>query len=213
VLPRVRAALATPAPPNASAASAAAEASAAGFLMRIGLARSPWRVRPADVRRMIRRRPEGLPLARCRESPDSRWPVPELGVGREDRDSRTRDRRQHQIQAWTGRDTDGNEGRTMMEILAVSRPTTLEAIRAEALFVSTLQSSESPGPDHVRRAVTTTLARLGMRGCAAHVAGEFGDHPETAVARMAWALDTIRAVYTAPPPAVALVPQPLALAS
>ncbi len=67
-----------------------------------------------------------------------------------------------------------------------------DAIRAEALFASTLQSSESPSAEQVRRAVATTLRRLGMRGCAAHLAHEFGDHPDTAAARMTWALTTVR---------------------
>jgi hypothetical protein len=77
-------------------------------------------------------------------------------------------------------------------------PGTFEAVRAEALFVSTLQPSGSPSPDQIRRAVTTTLQRLGVGGCAAWVAGEFGDHPDTAVARMSWALATINTVYPAP---------------
>ena len=73
---------------------------------------------------------------------------------------------------------------------------TFEAVRAEALFVSTLQPSGSPSPGQVRRAVATTLRRLGIRGCAAQVAGEFGDHPDTAVARMSWALATVHARST-----------------
>jgi hypothetical protein len=75
---------------------------------------------------------------------------------------------------------------------------TFEASRAEALFLSALQPSGSPSPDQVRRAVTTTLERLGVRGCAGQVAGEFGDHPDTAVARMSWALAMINAVYPVP---------------
>jgi hypothetical protein len=94
----------------------------------------------------------------------------------------------------------------------VAMVSTFEAARAEALFASTVQSSESPGPDEVRRTVSTTLRRLGIRGCAAQVAGEFGDHPDAAVQRMAWALMTVRGVYPGavrtPPPA-----RPLALAS
>jgi hypothetical protein len=74
-------------------------------------------------------------------------------------------------------------------------PTTFEATRAEALFVSTVQSSESPTPTQVRTAVATTLRTVGVRGCAARVASEFGDHPETAVARMTWALATVRTAY------------------
>jgi len=69
-------------------------------------------------------------------------------------------------------------------------PGTFEAVRAEALFVSALQPSGSPSPDQIRRAVATTLLRLGVRGCAAQVAGEFGDHPDTAVARMSSSLAT-----------------------
>jgi hypothetical protein len=90
----------------------------------------------------------------------------------------------------------------MLEILAAETrhlegepPTAFEAIRAKALFASTVQASESPGPDQVVRAVATTLRRLRIRGCADRVAAEFGDHPDTAVARMAWALVTIRTAY------------------
>jgi hypothetical protein len=75
---------------------------------------------------------------------------------------------------------------------------TVEAVRAEALFVSTVQASEAPGADRVRHAVATTLRRLGVPGCAAHVAGEYGERPDTAAARMGWALATVRVAY---PPA------------
>jgi hypothetical protein len=92
-------------------------------------------------------------------------------------------------------------------------PRTLEAVRAEALFVSTLQPSESPAHDQVRRAVATAVRRLGSRGCAAQVAGEFGDHPDTAVPRMTWALATIRTVFPRPSTIPAHSPRQLALAS
>ena len=72
-----------------------------------------------------------------------------------------------------------------------------EAVRAEALFVSTLQCSEAPAAPQVRDAVARTLRRLGIKGCAAEVAGEFGDHPDSAVERMAWAIATVRATYPA----------------
>jgi hypothetical protein len=80
---------------------------------------------------------------------------------------------------------------TKTSLAGYEMPGTFEPVRAEALFVSTLQPSGSPSPDQIRRAVATTLQRLGLRGCAAQVAGEFGDHPDTAVARMGWALATI----------------------
>jgi hypothetical protein len=90
---------------------------------------------------------------------------------------------------------------------------TFESIRAEALFASTLQSSESPSPDQVRRAVAMTLRRLGIRGCAGQLAGEFGDHPDTAAARMTWALAMIRTVYSTPSMISTPGPRALALAS
>jgi hypothetical protein len=74
-------------------------------------------------------------------------------------------------------------------------PDLFSAVRAEALFASNLQSSDMPGVEAVRDAVATALRRLGVRGCAASVAGEFGDHPETAVTRMAWAIAKVGEVY------------------
>jgi len=72
---------------------------------------------------------------------------------------------------------------------------TVEAVRAEALFVSTVQASEVPGADQIRQAVATTLRHLGIRGCATQVAGEYGEHPDTAAARMGWALAAVRVAY------------------
>jgi len=75
------------------------------------------------------------------------------------------------------------------------RPVELAGLYAEALFASDLQPSEEPAPLDVRRAVTATLCRYGRRWCAARMAEEFGDHPETAVPRMAWAVRTVRGCY------------------
>jgi len=102
---------------------------------------------------------------------------------------------------------------TKTSLSGYERPGTFEAVRAGALFVSTLQPSGSPSPGQIRRAVAATLQRLGVRGCTEQVAGEFGDHPDTAVARMSWALAMIHTVY--PVPAVTPVPdvRPLAFAS
>ena len=97
--------------------------------------------------------------------------------------------------------------------LGYERRSTFEAIRAEALFASPLQSSESPSSDQVRHAVATTLRRFGIRGCAAQLAGEFGDHPDTASARMTWALAMIRTTYPTPATTAARTLQSLPLAS
>jgi hypothetical protein len=97
--------------------------------------------------------------------------------------------------------------RKKVEIVATK---TFAAVRAEALFASALQPSGSPSPDEVRRTVVATLRRLGASGCAARLAGEFGDHPDIAPARMSWALTTIRTVYQAP--SMTLAPRRRALA-
>jgi hypothetical protein len=75
---------------------------------------------------------------------------------------------------------------------------TVETVRAEALFASPLQSSEHPEADAVRGAVAASLRSLGPVGCAVELAGEFGEHPETAAARMMWAIATVRSVYRTP---------------
>jgi hypothetical protein len=96
--------------------------------------------------------------------------------------------------------------------LGYERRSTFDAIRAEALFVSPLQSSEPSSSDEVRHAVATALRKFGVRGCAAQLAGEFGDHPDTAAARMTWALAMVRATYPTPSttPAPSLQSLPLA---
>ncbi|HET6188489.1 MAG TPA: hypothetical protein VFE59_16060 [Trebonia sp.] len=102
---------------------------------------------------------------------------------------------------------------TKTSLPGYERPGTFEAVQAGALFASTLQPSGSPSRRQIRRAVAATLERLGVCGCAERVAGEFGDHPDTAVARMSWALAMIRTVYPVPvaPPVPDL--RPLAFAS
>jgi hypothetical protein len=83
---------------------------------------------------------------------------------------------------------------------------TFTVLCAEALFASTLQASDSPDPDQVRHSVMATLRRLGIAGCAAQLAAEFGDHPECARARMAWALATVHTAFATP---LAVVPAPV----
>jgi hypothetical protein len=73
--------------------------------------------------------------------------------------------------------------------------TTFDAVRAEALFASTLQPSDRPAVPEVRLAVAATLRQLRIQGCAAYLAGEFGDHPDAAATRMRWALATVRGAY------------------
>ena len=67
-------------------------------------------------------------------------------------------------------------------------PVTLSA-RAEALFTSALQRSDHPTPGQIRTAIATSLRiHGGPGGCAAALAAEYGEHPDTAPGRMRWAL-------------------------
>ena len=72
------------------------------------------------------------------------------------------------------------------------------AVWADAVFVSMLQRSEGPSAGQVRDAVAAALRAYGGRGCAERVAQEFGDHPETAVARMRWARAAAGVVVASP---------------
>jgi len=70
--------------------------------------------------------------------------------------------------------------------LAMQHPS-VSALRADALFVSSLQRSDDPSAAQVQHAIATAVREFGGQGCAGRVAQEFGDHPEAAVARMRWA--------------------------
>jgi hypothetical protein len=73
----------------------------------------------------------------------------------------------------------------------------LRDAQAEALFVSDLQPSQRPTDQAVRAAIARSIRAYGPCGCAVRVAGEFGEHPETAVTRMIWARKTVQR-YNAP---------------
>ncbi|HEX4661779.1 MAG TPA: hypothetical protein VH307_30660 [Streptosporangiaceae bacterium] len=62
----------------------------------------------------------------------------------------------------------------------------VDEARCEALFASGLQPSDAPSAEVVAEVISRTLRQLGIRGCAARMAQEFGDHPETAIDRMRW---------------------------
>ena len=77
------------------------------------------------------------------------------------------------------------------------------AVWADAVFVSALQRCEQPSADQIRKAVAAAVRTFGPRGCAERVAQEFGDHPETAVARMRWARTRAAEVFGDQMPEVA----------
>ena len=68
--------------------------------------------------------------------------------------------------------------------------------QADALFASAVQRRDEPDPDQVRQAIAAAIRAFGSRGCAERVAQEFGDHPETAVARMRWARVVAREAFS-----------------
>jgi hypothetical protein len=63
--------------------------------------------------------------------------------------------------------------------------------RCVALFASGLQRADAPDVHAVPQAVSRTVRRFGIGGCAGLMAQEFGDHPEAAAARMRWVRQVI----------------------
>ncbi|MBC6456528.1 hypothetical protein HKK72_01145 [Actinomadura sp. HBU206391] len=68
---------------------------------------------------------------------------------------------------------------------------------ADVLFACDLQPSADPTPDQVRQAIHDRLGACSgsHEFCAAYVAQEAGDHPETYTDRMHWALDAVTRAY------------------
>lgn len=66
---------------------------------------------------------------------------------------------------------------------------------AEALFASDLQPSEHPGTALVRDTVQAQVFHIGEVECSARVAQEFGEHPEAACCRMAWARAAVEEAF------------------
>jgi hypothetical protein len=85
-------------------------------------------------------------------------------------------------------------------------PTTMvETARAEALFASMQPTGSRPDRWQADLIIHTTVkAHGGIRGCLLDLATEYGEHPDTAPARMCWALETVDRLYrrrpSAPPP-------------
>lgn len=71
----------------------------------------------------------------------------------------------------------------------------VQAARAEALFVSSLQASDKPTGQQIHFTIGKVARTHGCRRVAALVAQEFGDHPDTAPARMAWSRYMVAVVY------------------
>jgi len=85
----------------------------------------------------------------------------------------------------------------------------IDTARADALFASALQISDEPSAVQVKHAIDATTSTLGDLGCAARVAQEFGEHPETAVTRMRWARDEVACVFGGSPSDPDYAPRPV----
>jgi hypothetical protein len=71
----------------------------------------------------------------------------------------------------------------------------INTARAEAVFVSTLQPSDRATGREIHQRITDVVRAWGSRKIAEAVAVEFGDHPDTAAARMRWAKETVAVHY------------------
>ena len=77
-------------------------------------------------------------------------------------------------------------------------PRNVRALQAGALFASALQRSDEVNVSQIYQAIAVSLDAYGGAGCAGRVAQEFGDHPETATARMRWARAAVAALDDQP---------------
>ena len=78
---------------------------------------------------------------------------------------------------------------------SASHHLSISSARADALFASTLQRSDTPDATQVKQAITAATRAFGDLGCAARVAQEYGEHPETAVIRMRWARTAVAGAF------------------
>jgi hypothetical protein len=74
-----------------------------------------------------------------------------------------------------------------------------DSARCAALFVSVQQRSDLIRGEAVREAINRAISEFGVNGCTARVAEEFGDHPDTAVARMRFVRAVIEQTFTPAP--------------
>jgi hypothetical protein len=84
------------------------------------------------------------------------------------------------------------------EGFAMSRLNMIDA-RCTALFASGLQRSDALTGDAVAEAVRLAVRQYGVRGCAARMAEEFGEHPEVAIDRMRWVRQLVGGMPTRTP--------------
>ena len=69
---------------------------------------------------------------------------------------------------------------------------------ADVLYISPLEPSDKACAEVIRSTIVASLSRCScdVLGCAAQVAQEAGDHPETYQPRMRWALQAVTNAFT-----------------
>ena len=85
--------------------------------------------------------------------------------------------------------------------------TILDLARTRALALSTVSAREPLDRAATDEAIRRTLRRHGgVRGCAAALAQQYGEHPELAAPRMRWASQRVAALYqpAGPPQCVSI---------
>jgi len=76
----------------------------------------------------------------------------------------------------------------------------MDAVQADAVFVSRPRRCDEFSAGQVRQAVAAAVRAFGCSGCYGRVALEFGNHPDTAMLRMRWARDFARKAFPDWPP-------------
>ncbi len=68
---------------------------------------------------------------------------------------------------------------------------------ADVLYISPIDPSDDACAEVIRNAIVASLSRCrcDVLGCAAQVAQEAGDHPETYQPRMRWALKAVTSAF------------------
>jgi hypothetical protein len=68
---------------------------------------------------------------------------------------------------------------------------------ADVLYISPIEPSDNAGAEVIRNTIVASLSRCScdVLGCAAQVAQEAGDHPETYQPRMRWALQAVTKAF------------------
>src|SRR5277367_5002054 len=86
-------------------------------------------------------------------------------------------------------------------------PDHMIAADAAALFASDLSSRCRPSQATTVAAIRTAISAYGgVRGCLGALAAAYGEHPEAAVPRMRWALETIEGIYPQAAPSAMATP-------